>query len=353
MKLKNVPPAPSKAARTHETKTPIRIAAAVALAAVACSTFAQSSVTIYGIVDAAFERATNGAGTTISRMVSGQGSTSRLGFRGTEDMGGGLRAIFNLEAQVNMTNGGGGGPGGAISFNRQSWVGLAGDWGQLTLGRQFRPEARAVFGMDPFDAGSVASPPNTYANTVFRSDNAVIYESPRFAGFVARAMYAFGNNPGGVHGALDDMGGSLQYYNGALYVAYAFDSLRNATATDHRKWNTFGGSYDFGVAKLYGAYRTRKEAIVGLDEKNYWLGVGVPVGALTLQGTVGRVDDRSALNRDARAWSVGAEYLLSKRTDLYFRYANLRDENGATFGLDNGINGPHPRSFVTGLRHRF
>lgn len=314
---------------------------------------AQSSVTLYGIVDAAVERAANGSGVSATRLVSGQGSASRIGFRGTEDLGGGLRAIFNLEAAMNVDNGTGGATGGGLMFNRQSWVGLAGNWGQITAGRQFRPEARAVFGMDPFDAGSVASPPNTYANTVFRADNALVYESPRIAGFVGRVMYAFGERAGNIPGALNDIGASLQYYNGPVYLAYGYDSQRNAAATDRRKWNSLGGSYDFGAAKLYAAYRTRKENAAALDETNYWLGVGVPIGALTLQGTVGRVNDRRAANRDAKGWSLGAEYLLSKRTDVYMRYAKLTNENGATFGLDNGVNGSSPSSVVVGVRHRF
>ena len=81
--------------------------------------------------------------------------------------------------------------------------------------------------------------------------------------------------------------------------------------------------------------------------------MGVPIGALTLQATVGRVNDKTALNRDAKGYSFGAEYLLSKRTDVYMRYAKLRNDNGATFGLDNGVNGPSPSSLVAGIRHRF
>lgn len=323
------------------------------LACAGASSFAQSSVTVYGIVDAAVEHASSGSGVTVNRLISGQGSSSRLGFRGTEDLGGGLRAIFNLEMGMNVDNGTGSAAGGGLMFNRQSWVGLAGSWGQVTFGRQFRPEARAVFGMDPFDAGSVASPPNTYANTVFRADNAIIYETPRMNGFVGRVMYAFGERAGGVSGALDDVGASLQYYNGPLYVAYAYDSLRNATATDRRKWNTLGGSYDFGVAKLYGAIRNRKEGVANLDENNYWIGVGVPIGALTLQATVGRVNDKTALNRDAKGFGLGAEYALSKRTITYARYGKVRNQNGATFGLDNGINGTAPSSLNVGVSHRF
>lgn len=324
-----------------------------ALAAGACGASAQSSVTLYGIVDTAVERASNGGGASVNRLVSGQGSASRLGFRGSEDLGGGLRAIFNLEAAVNVDTGAGGATGGGLSFNRQSWVGLAGGWGQVTFGRQFRPEARAVFPMDPFDAGSVASPPNTYANTVFRADNAIVYETPRLAGLVGRVMYAFGERAGGVSGALNDVGASVQYYNGPLYLAYGYDRLRNATATDRRVWHSLGGSYDFGPVKLYGAYRTREEGAANLDEANYWLGLGVPIGSLILQATIGRVNDKGPLDRDAKGYSVGAEYLLSKRTDLYMRHAKLRNQNGATFNLDNGVNGPSPSSFVVGVRHRF
>ena len=328
-------------------------AAALAVAAAAGGAHAQSSVTLYGIVDTAVERASNGTGTSVTRLVAGQGSASRLGFRGTEDLGGGLRAIFNLEAAVNTDNGSGGAAGGGLMFNRQSWVGLGGSWGQLTLGRQFRPEARAVFGMDPFDAGSVASPPNTYANTVFRADNAIVYETPRYGGLVGRVMYAFGEDASGVKRAMDDIGASLQYYAGPVYLAYGYDSRRNATANDRRTWHSVGGSYDLGAVKLYGAYRVREVGVANLDEANYWIGVGVPIGAWTLQATVGRVNDKTTANRDAKGYSFGAEYLLSKRTDLYMRYAKLRNENGATFGLDNGVNGPAPSSFVVGVRHRF
>jgi len=109
-----------------------------------------------------------------------------------------------------------------------------------------------------------------------------------------------------------------------------------------------GGSYDFRVVRLYGAYRTREGDAASLDEANYWLGVAVPIGSLTLQATVGRVDNKTAADRDAKGYSFGAEYLLSKRTDLYMRYAKLRNENGASFGLDNGINGPF--AFLSGGR---
>jgi general bacterial porin, GBP family len=335
-------------------RTLIRGCVAVGLSAAALGgAHAQSSVTVYGIIDAAVGRSSNGDGVSRYELVSGQGSASRLGFRGAEDLGGGLRAIFALEGGINVDSGTGGATGGGFAFTRQAWVGLAGAFGQLTLGRQFRPEARVVFAMDPFDAGSVASPPNTYSNTVFRADNAIVYETPRMAGVLARVMYAPGENAGGVAGALNDIGFSVQYNGGPAYLGYGYDGRRNATATDRRVWHSFGGSYDFGLAKLYGALRSRKEAAAGLDERSYWLGLGVPVGALLLQATVGRVDDRSAADKDARGVSVGAEYALSKRSDLYGRYGRVSNKNGAGFNLDNGLNGSTPSSVAVGLRHRF
>ncbi len=88
-----------------KTKNLIHSALALTLSVAGGTALAQSSVTLYGIVDAAVERASNGAGVKVNRLVSGQGSASRLGFRGTEDLGGGLRAIFNLEAAINTDNG--------------------------------------------------------------------------------------------------------------------------------------------------------------------------------------------------------------------------------------------------------
>jgi general bacterial porin, GBP family len=325
-------------------------AAGFCLTGAAC---AQTTVTVYGIVDVAVARASNGDGLSRSELVSGQGSASRLGFRGSEDLGDGLRALFALEGALNPDTGTGAGTGGAFNFARQAWVGLAGRFGQLSAGRQFRPEARVVFAMDPFDAGSVASPPNTYSNTVFRADNAIVYETPRFAGLLARAMYAFGENAGGVGGALNDVGFALQYNGGPIYAAYGYDGRRNAAASARREWHSAGGSYDFGVAKLYAAWRTRKEPVAGLDERSGWLGLSVPIGPATLQGTVGRVDDRTAANKDARGISLGAEYALSKRTDVYGRSGRVSNRNGATFNLDNGLNGSRPMATAVGLRHRF
>lgn len=312
---------------------------------------AQTQVETFGIIDAALESARTGDGTSITRLVSGQGSASRIGFRGIENLGGGMQAHFWLENAFNTDTGAQ--SDSARLFSRRATVGLSGTWGRVDLGRQFRPEARAVFGMDPFDGSSTASPSNTYSNLVFRTDNAIVYETPNVSGFVGRVMYAFGEATGPLKDANNDVGGSLQYTNGPLYLAYGYDARENATDTGKRTWHSLGGAYNFGVAKLYAAYRIRKEAVANLDENSYWLGVGVPVGAWTFLATATRVNDTTAANRNATGVGLGADYDLSKRTTLYGRFGRVNNENGATFNLDNGVNGSSPSSLAVGLRHKF
>ena len=151
-----------------------------------------TSITIYGVVDAAMGYTSNGDDESQVRFQSGQMSASRIGLRGSEPIDGELKAVFNLEAGFDTDTGAGGGPRGSFAWNRQSWVGLSGRYGIVTLGRQYRPETRAVFVMDPFGGSSVASPPNTYSDLVFRTDNAIVYESPEISNWQALVMVAPG-----------------------------------------------------------------------------------------------------------------------------------------------------------------
>jgi general bacterial porin, GBP family len=335
----------------HQTKRSSRFAACALLcAALPFSLHAQTAnVTLFGVVDVGIESAKGGSGSVL-RVASGQAQSSRWGIRGTEDLGGGLKANFWLENGFAVDTGALG--DSTRLFQRRATVGLSGNWGSIDAGRWFRPEARAVFDMDPFDAGGVASPPDSWSSTTFRAENQIQYETPNFGGVVGRLMYAFGETANN-GAAKRDIGGSLHYRGGPVYVAYAYDELGNAAGTDKRKWHTIGGNYDLGVAKIYGAFRTRKEASAALDERSYWLGVAVPLGAVTLRGTVGKVDDRTAPNKDASGFGLGAEYAFSKRTDTYFRFGRVSNKNGATFSVGNGIVGNTPRSLVIGIRHRF
>lgn len=311
---------------------------------------AKSELRLYGVADVAIGRAHNGNGTSRTLLKSGQASSSRIGVRGSERLGGGLQLRFNLEAGLDVDTGTGSAAGGGLAFNRQSWVGLGGAFGELKLGRQYRPETRAVFVMDPFDGGSVASPPNTYSELVYRSDNAIVYETPSIANWRALVMVAPGERP---NGARDDNGFALLYRKGPLRLAYGWDRRINAEASDGRVWQSLGGSYEAGPVTYYAAYRTRKERAAALDERSYWLGASVPMGAFTLRGVLGAVADRSPGRQDTTGVGVGLDYRLSARADLYGRYAHLRNRRGALFELDEDVQGSAPRSFVVGMQLRF
>lgn len=345
MKLSNRP------GTTRQSKGSLRaVACVLALGVLPLALHAQTAnVTLFGVVDVGIESAKGNSGSML-RLASGQAQASRWGIRGSEDLGGGMKANFWLENGFSADTGALGDT--ARLFQRRATVGLSGNWGSIDAGRWFRPETRAIFDMDPFDAGGVASPPDSWSSTTFRAENQIQYESPSFGGVVGRVMYGFGEVAGS-NSARRDLGGSIHYRGGPVYVAYAYDELGNATGSDKRKWHTVGGNYDLGIAKLYGAFRTRKEVTAALDERSYWLGVSVPLGAVTLRGTVGKVDDRTAPNKDATGFGLGGEYAFSKRTDTYFRFGRVSNKNGATFSVGNGIVGTTPRSLVIGIRHRF
>lgn len=312
-----------------------------------------ASFEVYGIADAAVGYARNEEGDAQFAVRSGQASSSRLGLRGREPLTGKMEALFNLETSIDVDTGHGGGSREALGWNRQSWIGLAGDYGAVTLGRQYRPETRAVFVMDPFDGSSVASPPNTYSELVYRVDNAAVYETPRVANWQALVMFAPGERPDGVRSARDDRGFALLYHGGPLNLAYGWDRRANAQADDDRVWQSLGGSYDLGKFTVYGAYRRRAEGAAEVDERSYWMGLSVPLGSFTLRGVLGAVNDRSADNEDATGLGIGLDYALSKRTDIYSRLAMLRNRNGAGFDFGDNTAGKAPRSFAVGMRLRF
>lgn len=327
------------------------------LAVLLCASYGapvrSAELTVYGIVDAAIGYARNGDGKSLVEVRSGQASSSRLGLRGSEPLGANLEAIFNLEASTDIDTGAGDGPDGALAWNRQSWVGLSGRYGVVMAGRQYRPETRAVFAMDPFDGSSIASPPNTYSNLVYRTDNAIVYETPRLAGLQALVMIVPGEGPDGPSGAREDRGLALFYRSGPLRMAYGWDRRVNAEATDGRVWQSLGGSYDLGAITLYGAWRSRKEDDADLKERSYWIGMSAPLGGFTLRGVLGAVEDRSPDRRDTTGLGLGLEYRLSKRADLYGRYARLRNRNGAGFDLGGDTAGSSPQSLALGLRLHF
>ena len=320
-----------------------------ALGALAGSCFAQTSLTIYGIVDAGVVYERGAAAGNVTKLTSGVQSGSRLGFKGIEDLGGGLSAKFTLESGFNTDNGTLG--QGGLLFGRQAWVGLGSRWGDLTFGRQYSPHFAALDQIDPFGTGLAGSSTNLIP-TVTRMNNTVKLSTPAWSGFVGELAYGFGEVPGD-SSANRQMGASVGYANGPLVLKLAHHTTENALGTDNARNTLLAGKFDFG--------RAAASLGVGVDRglgdarsRDYLLGVTVPVGAGTFLASFIRRDDRSATNGDADQWAIGYTYALSQRTNLYTSFARINNEPGAAYTVGNATDlGSGDKAFNIGIRHKF
>jgi predicted porin len=362
------------------------IIAAAVLAASAGTASAQggvpppSAVTIYGIVDAGWVRETGGAAGIVNKLTSGVGAYSRLGFRGTEDLGGGLSAFFTLEAGFRVDTGELDTPN--TLFQRQAFVGLKSPGGQLTLGRQYTPLHQALTQVaDPFATGYAAGSKNLFPDfgTNIRTSNTVQYTSPVFEGITGELAYAFGEQPGS-NKAGHQLGAAIGYSNGPLNVRLAYNNKNNdvvpapgvtpVTRTVARN-TLLAANYDFKVVKAYFAVQVDKgfnSAPLGnnsnpfggvpprpsFDGREFLLGLSAPVGPGTLLASAQHKNDKTPFNQDANAWGVGYLYTLSKRTLLYAVYGTVDNQNGAGYTVNNNTEaGTGDRAINLGVRHSF
>lgn len=317
------------------------------LSAATNAAFAQTNVAVYGLVDIgiAFER--GGAAGSVTKLDgSGMHSGNRVGFRGTEDLGGGLSALFVLENGFNPDNGTMG--QGGLMFGRQAFVGLKGGLGTLTAGRQYSPHWAAIDSLDPLD-GITGGAFNLLRRTV-RTDNTLKYTMPKVGDFTADLAYGLGESAGN-SSANRTLGGSLVYANGPVVVKLAHHNGRNAADTDSTKNSFLGGSYNFGVAKAIAGYQTEK-GVGALDRNAAQVGVQVPFGPHTVMAEYIRKNDKTAANNDANMVGVAYTYALSKRTNLYTSYVKIDNKNSLVYTTKAG-DGSGDKEFNVGIRHKF
>ena len=352
--------------------------AAAALTLLAQSAWAQSSVTMYGVADAglSFEGGNKDGATT--KVTGGIASGSRIGFKGTEDLGGGNSALFLLESGIGLDTGNSG--QGGVLFGRQAFVGLASRaLGSVTFGRQYAPHYLAAVFADPFSSGTSADEKNLI-NAVSnggRMDNSVKYASPAWNGFSTELAYAAGEVAGNLS-AGRSRGLVVAYGAGplALRVAYHNKSNDTATTTLASARNTLlAATYTAQMAKFSLAYGVNKgplsstlrnannpygyavaptAAAVTRDSTDLLAGVTVPLGAHTLLASWIHKNDKELANQDADQVALGYRYNLSRRTDVYLVYARMRNENGAGYTLGNASDGGSgDRAVNLGMRHTF
>ncbi|MRV72619.1 porin [Duganella sp. FT92W] len=312
---------------------------------------AQSNVAIYGVVDAGLVRETGGPAGNVTNLSSGMASGSRIGFKGKEDLGGGLAATFLLENGFNADTGAAG--QGGLLFGRQVFVGLQGGFGAVTLGRQYTPYYKALRDVgDPFGAVSLAGRAGNLMATNTRTDNLVEYVTPSLAGFTADVAYGAGETAGN-SAKNRTLNGALAYAQGPLNVQLAYHRLDNAAATDRTRNTLLAASYNFGPVTAQGGVAVNRGAGTA-SSRDMVLGVTVPLHTGKLLASHVRHDDRTIAGKDASQWGIGYNYPLSKRTDIYSAYARIHNHKGSGFTVGNATDkGSGDTAFDLGLRHTF
>ena len=301
----------------------------VALAALAASaSFAQSSVTLYGYGDMGVGKSVGTGEKTQFNPGTADVGGIRLGMKGSEDLGGGMKANFQLE--TNGINEAGAGDGG---YGRAAWFGLSGGFGAVQLGRQARNSVVAGVtgsaagwrGTDVEAATGQRYSINTNVGVSSRNSAMINYITPTVGGFTARLGYV--NAADNANKSVTDV--ALQYSNGPLNVAYGSLKAQGLEGNSGLHAN-----YDLGVATVYGSYNKRG-AIPGgaAAAKGFSLGAKVPMGATTLFASYGKNNDTKVT-----AYELGADYALSKRTALTAFVANTKDKDAG---------------YYAGVRHAF
>jgi len=338
---------------------------------------AQSSVTLFGIVDATLAHGSGSASNKTQLTNSGYNS-SRLGFRGTEDLGGGMSASFWLEAGLNNDDGQGAatnsnnqasGAGAAVAgrqgltFNRRSTVSLAGGWGELRLGRDYTPQFWNLTVFDPFGTNGVGTTQtlNSIVTgvTAVRASNSIGYFLPgNLGGFYGQVQYYLGENNSNVANKDDGTGYGLRFgfANGPFNVALALSRTKYAAGDVQQ--NNIAGQWDFGVAKLMGEYSFDKnEAATSGKGKGYLIGGLIPVGAGEIRLAYSRYKvELAAATPTAKKYALGYDYNLSKRTVLYATYAHVSNSGGSGQALNGAtLTSPNDSSsgYDFGIRHAF
>ena len=319
---------------------------------------AQSTVSLFGTVDLNLTFAKSGERSVRAMDQGGNVLPSRLGFRGTEDLGGGLAASFWLEAATLPDTG----EFQGVGWQRRSTVSLShNSFGELRLGRDYTPSFWNVSQFSPFGTVGVGGSSNIVegwpfglggAKTLVRANNSVGYFLPRnLGGFYGQVMVAM---PEGQEG-MKYSGARLGYASGPLDIAASYGQ----TPVEGRRYRnaSLGGSYDFGVVKLYANYLRQKNAPE--SQTHAMLGLSVPMGAGVIKASVARAN-RSGPGvdaDDATQVALGYVHWLSKRTAVYGTWSVVRNKGNAAYVVTDALSDPqagaNSRGLQFGISHNF
>ena len=345
------------------TKT-TRVMLAVLAACGASAAMAQSSVTLYGRVNTTVEHQKYG-NASATGLVS---NSSFIGFKGIEDLGGGLKAGFILESKF-QSDDGTGSNGSGIDFTRQSEVNLSGNFGTLRLGNFDSAALYAIsdpVSMHNHDTGTSA---DALAGNYLGNANKIAYVTPNLGGLTAEVQYQFGEKK--VSNGYEDKGGwdlALNYGNGplALGLGYSQTKFEDLVGSLDLKARQLGGyaAYELGALTLAGYYQKQKN-YVGSNSASrnvYRIAAKYVVGASEFHANIGKAGKVKEFDlQSTTQWTLAYNYNLSKRTKVYALYTNINHAdsaaNPANFNLTNpGVNTSSSdkfRAVGVGIRHLF
>jgi predicted porin len=347
--------------------------------AAAGAAHAQSSVTVFGLLDAtiAYGSASGAGSASKTQLTNSSNNASRLGFRGVEDLGGGLSASFWLEAAINNDNGSGNGTntnnqasgsapaaagGQGLTFGRRSTVSLSSALGEVRLGRDYSPQFWNLALFEPFAVNGVGTT-QTFNSiitgvTSVRASNSIGYFLPQnIGGVYGQAMVYMGEN---VRNGLatekdgNGLGARLGYASGPFNAAIALS--RTKYAAGNVEQNNLGASWLFGAIRVMGHYSRDKN---GTTSGSGWLvGATIPVGTGEFKAAFSQYTTDVPVGDDPRTRKLALGYIhnLSKRTAVYITGARLSNSSGAAQALNGAIAGAANRSSTgmdVGVRHSF
>lgn len=344
------------------------IAVAAALACTGAA-YAQSNVQLTGLVDmyAGSLKAPGGDRTGV--VGSGGLTTSWWGMKGTEDLGGGLKADFNLTAFFRADTGemNRGIPNDTF-FSRDANVGLSGNFGRLGLGRDKAPNFLPTILTNPFGDSFTVSPLVLHANvpnfgaqwtnqqvttgTDTGWSNQIIYSTPNFGGLTANVHYQFGEQTAAGQRGKKNVGLNALYFSGPLSLTAFYERVQIAQPTGLAVQDTktdwmLGGTYNFNVVKLYGTYGQAKIKAQDVKNTTYSLGLDVPVTGTTgtFKAAAAHTKSEVGLAEGKRTtFTVGYDHFLSKRTDVY---------GAVMYDRIKWVDSKSGTSVAVGIRHRF
>lgn len=314
---------------------------------------AQSSVTMFGTVDLGLTRVT-ADGASRTGLSHSNANISRFGFRGVEDLGGGLKAGFWLEAGLSPDDG-----TTSTAFNRRATVSLMGNWGEVRLGRDDSATFLNTLLFDPFMTNGVGGTNAFVMNgaPTIQISNAVSYFlPPNLGGFYGQVQHAFSErlNTDPTSGG-EYNGVRVGYRSGPLHASASAAKLQGITQAQDARFRNVGLSYDFGVAQPMLLWASEKRG--SLEVRALQLGVKVPVGAGEIRASVARYDTVGS-EADWRKLAIGYGHNLSKRTQLYATYARVNNDKGSQRAIGaQGLAAPgnklggHSNGYEVGVRH--